>query len=216
LRLQLSLSVPAIRVLLVVRSEITGLLSVPFDTQPMNRARPAPRESADRLPVSRRRIVVNFLTLAGTNVFGLLVTILISVYVRRAMGPEAIEQVSWAMAAIACLTALVSPGLTFVGQRELAQSPERSQSFITLGLSLQTLLACIVYAFVLVAASFEPRGAVVGTLLAIQGVTLFVTAWNTGWALQAHERMVAPSLAALAFNILQLPALMLWCAVRMT
>jgi O-antigen/teichoic acid export membrane protein len=175
----------------------------------MNSGAPATPESADGLPVSRRRIAVNFLTLAGTNVFGLLVTILISVNVRRAMGPEAIGQVSWAMAAIAYLTVLVSPGLTFVGQRELVQSPERSQALIALVLTLQTLLACVVYAFVLVVASFEPRGAVVSTLLAIQGVTLFVTAWNTGWALQAHERMVAPSLAALAFNILQLPALML-------
>ena len=50
--------------------------------------------------MSRRRIAVNFLALAGTNVFGLLVTILISVYVRRAMGP-AIGPVSWAMAAVA-------------------------------------------------------------------------------------------------------------------
>jgi hypothetical protein len=93
----------------VVPSEITGLPAIPFDNQPMNSAGPAPRESAERLPVSRRRIAVNFLTLAGTNVFGLLVTILISVYVRRAMGPEAIGQVSWAMAAIAYLTALFSP-----------------------------------------------------------------------------------------------------------
>jgi O-antigen/teichoic acid export membrane protein len=159
--------------------------------------------------VSRRRIAVNFLALAGTNVFGLLVTILISVYVRRAMGPDAIGQVSWAMAAVAYLTVLVSPGLTFVGQRGLAQSPEKSQPVIALVLTLQTLLACAVYAFIVVAASLEPRGPVVSVLLAIQGVTLFVTAWNTGWALQAHERMVAPSLAALAFNILQLPALLL-------
>jgi O-antigen/teichoic acid export membrane protein len=166
-------------------------------------------EPAERPPVSRRRIAVNFLTLAGTNVFGLLVTILISVYVRRAMGPDAIGQVSWAMAAVAYLTVLVSPGLTFVGQRGLAQSPEKSQSVIALVLTLQTLFACVVYAFVLVAASFEPLGPVVSVLLAIQGVTLFVTAWNTGWALQAHERMVAPSLASLAFNILQLPALLL-------
>jgi O-antigen/teichoic acid export membrane protein len=85
----------------------------------MNSGAPATPESADGLPVSRRRIAVNFLTLAGTNVFGLLVTILISVNVRRAMGPEAIGQVSRAMAAIAYLTVLVSPGLTFVGQREL-------------------------------------------------------------------------------------------------
>ena len=61
--------------------------------------------------MSRRRIAINFLTLAATNVSGLLVTILVSVYVRRAMGPEAIDQVSWAMAAVAYLSVLVSPGL---------------------------------------------------------------------------------------------------------
>ena len=113
------------------------------------------------------------------------------------------------MAAVAYLSVLVSPGLLFVGQRRLAQSPETSQSVIALVLTLQTLLACVAYAFVLVAASLEPRGPVVSVLLVIQGATLFATAWNTGWALQAHERMVAPSLAALAINVLQLPALML-------
>jgi O-antigen/teichoic acid export membrane protein len=189
--------------------EITGPPPGPDENAAMSSAAPATESSGERPRVSRRRIAVNFLTLAGTNVFGLLVTILISVYVRRAMGPEAIGQVSWAMAAVAYLTVLVSPGLLFVGQRRLAQSPETSQSVIALMLTSQTLLACVAYAFVLVAASLEPRGPVVSVLLVIQGATLFATAWNTGWALQAHERMVAPSLAALAFNILQLPALML-------
>ena len=175
----------------------------------MSNADPAIPPSAERQGVSRRRIAINFLTLALTNVSGLLVTILVSVYVRRAMGPEAIGQVSWAMAAVAYLSVLVSPGLLFVGQRRLAQSPETSQSVIAFVLTLQTLLACVAYAFVLVAASLEPRGPVVSVLLVIQGATLFATAWNTGWALQAHERMVAPSLAALAINVLQLPALML-------
>ena len=170
---------------------------------------PTGEPSAQAPRVSRRRIAANFVTLAGTNVLGLLVTIMISVYVRRAMGPDAIGQVSWAMAAVAYLTVLVSPGLTFVGQRSLALSPEKSQSVIALILTLQTLFACAVYAFVLVAASLEPRGPVVSVLLVIQGATLFVSAWNTGWALQAHERMVVPSLAALAVNVLQLPALLL-------
>lgn len=167
------------------------------------------RPSGDTPPVSRRRIAVNFLTLASTNVLGLIATILISVYVRRAMGPEAIGQVSWAAAAVAYLSVMVSPGLLFVGQRRLAQQPASSQSMIALVLTLQTLLACVAYSFVLITASLEPRGPIVSILLVIQGVTLFATAWNTGWALQAHERMVAPSLAALAFSILQLPALIL-------
>jgi hypothetical protein len=135
--------------------------------------------------VSRRRIVVNFLAVAGTNVLGLLVTILISVYVRRAMGAEG----DW-------------PGQLGHGGRGVphgvgksrppscrpapAQSPETSRSVIALMLSLQTLSASVVYAFVLVAAFLEPRGPVVSIV-----ATLFVTAWNTDWALQAHERMVA-------------------------
>jgi O-antigen/teichoic acid export membrane protein len=159
--------------------------------------------------VSRRRIAANFLSVAGTNVLGLVVTILISVYVRRALGPEAIGQVSWAMAVVAYLTVLVSPGLALVGQRAIAQASERTEALASLVLTLQTLLACVVYTFVLVVAALEPRGPIVSMLLAIQGVTLFFTAWNMGWVLQAHERMVAPSLAALAFNVLQLPSLIL-------
>ena len=104
---------------------------------------------------------------------------------------------------------LVSPGLALVGQRAIAQAPERTEALAALVLTLQTLLACVVYAFVLVVAALEPRGPVVSLLLAIQGMTLFFTAWNMGWVLQAHERMVAPTLAAFAFNVLQLPGLML-------
>ena len=52
------------------------------------------------------------------------------------MGPEAIGQVNWAMAAVAYITVLVSPGLLLVGQRRLAQSPETSRSVIALMLSL--------------------------------------------------------------------------------
>ena len=170
---------------------------------------PATQQPLRAPAVSRRRIATNFLTIAGTNILGLIVTILISVYVRRAMGPAAVGQISWAMAAVAYLTVLVSPGLAIVGQRELSNAPQRSQGLVALILTLQTLLACLVYALVLVIAALEPRGHITSVLLAIQGVTLFFTAWNTTWALQAHERMVAPSLAALGFNILQLPALML-------
>ena len=49
---------------------------------------------------NRRRIAANFVTLASTSVLGLIVTIVISIYVRRALGPAAIGQVSWALAAV--------------------------------------------------------------------------------------------------------------------
>jgi O-antigen/teichoic acid export membrane protein len=178
-----------------------------------NKALGDPTEAAEPEPAAaqpnRRRIAANFVTLASTSVLGLIVTIVISIYVRRALGPAAIGQVSWALAAVAYLGVLVNPGLTTVGQRELAKTPGRGQELLALILTLQTVLAVVAYGLVVAIAALDLRGPAVNILLLIQGVTLFVTAWNTGWVLQANERMVAPSIAALGFNALQLPALLL-------
>ncbi len=160
-------------------------------------------------PPNRRRIAANFLALAGTSVLGLLVTIVISIFVRRALGPAAIGQVSWAMAVVAYLAVLVNPGLTTVGQREVAKNHERGQPLLALILTVQTALALLVYLVIIIVAAFELRGPSVSILLLIQGATLFLGAWNTSWLLQAHERMVGPSIATLALNVLQLPALLL-------
>lgn len=188
---------------------VTGSAGCRYDNAPMTVGQPTAEESASPLRISRGRIATNFVTMAGTSVLGLVVTILISVYVRRVLGPGAIGQVSWAMAVVLYLTAVVTPGLATVGQRELALAPERGQSLLALVLTLQTLLALLAYGLLAIVAWLEPRGATVSLLLLIQGVTVFSVAWNTTWVLQSQERMVAPSLAALACNALQLPALML-------
>ena len=61
----------------------------------VNKALADPMGTADpdlaAAPPNRRRIATNFITLAGTSVLGLIVTILISIYVRRALGPAAID-----------------------------------------------------------------------------------------------------------------------------
>ena len=160
-------------------------------------------------PPNRRRIAANFITLASTSVLGLIVTIVISIYVRRALGPVAIGQVSWALAVVAYLGVLVNPGLTTVCQRELAKNSGRGQELLALILTLQTVLAVVAYGLVVAIVALDLRGPTVNILLLIQGITLFLTAWNAGWVLQANERMVAPSIASLVFNALQLPALLL-------
>jgi O-antigen/teichoic acid export membrane protein len=168
-----------------------------------------PRTAAPAAPHNRRRIAANFVALAATSVLGLVVTILISIYVRRALGPAAIGQVMWAIAAVGYLGVLVNPGLTTVGQRELARDPARGRELLALVLTLQTVLSVAVYLLLVAIVALDLRGPTVNVLLLIQGLTLFLTAWNTGWVLQAHERMVGPSIAAFVFNALQLPALLL-------
>lgn len=64
--------------------EIAGPASSGNHNDAMSNAAQQTPESAERRPVSRRRIAVNFLTVAGANVFGLVVTIVIGVHVRLA------------------------------------------------------------------------------------------------------------------------------------
>jgi O-antigen/teichoic acid export membrane protein len=161
-------------------------------------------------PHNRRRIAANFLGMASTSVLGLVVSILTSIYVRRVLGPAAIGQVSWALAVLSYLTILVNPGLQTIGQRDLAKDSGRAQELLGLILTLQTIFAVLVYGIVVVIAVLDLRGEAVSYLLLIQGGALFLTAWNTGWVLQANERMVAPSVAALIFNALQFPILFLF------
>jgi len=73
-------------------------------------------------PPDRRRIATNFVTLAVTGALGLVLTLLVSIYVRRVLGPTAMGQVSWSLAVIGYLGMIVNPGLTTIGQRELARN----------------------------------------------------------------------------------------------
>ncbi len=164
---------------------------------------------APRVPHNRRRIAANFAAMAGSNGLGLVITILISIYVRRALGPAAIGQVSWNMAVIAYLGLIANPGLQVIGQRELSKHPANAAELTSLILCLQTLFALLAYGAAVAIAALEPRGPQVSALLLIQALSLFFTAWNPVWALQAYERMVAPSLVSIVFNALQFPALVL-------
>jgi O-antigen/teichoic acid export membrane protein len=157
----------------------------------------------------RRRVAANFAAIAGSNGFGLIITILINVWVRRALGPVAIGQVSWNMAVIAYLVMIANPGLQVVGQRELARGRDDAAKLVSLILCLQAPLALMAYGAAVCIAALDLRGPQVSTLLLIQAASLFFTAWNPAWALQAYERMVVPSLAAVAFNALQIPVLVL-------
>jgi O-antigen/teichoic acid export membrane protein len=163
--------------------------------------------ASTRVPHDRRRIAHNFLAMAGTSGLGFIVSLLTSIYVWRALGPVVIGQVSWSLALIGYLSILVNPGLTTVGQRELAKAPERSQELIAVIVTLQTMLAIVVYGLVVAIAALDLRGETVSVLLVIQSVAFVLSSVNLGWVLQANERMAAPSIAALVFNALQLPVL---------
>jgi O-antigen/teichoic acid export membrane protein len=157
---------------------------------------------------SRGRIARNFLALAVTGAINLFAGLFISVYVRRTLGPVAIGEVSWNAAVLAYIAILSNPGCQLIGQRDVAKDPRSADELASLILTLQGLLCVASYALVLGLAAINLRGPEVSTLLVIQAIALFFAALDVNWILQAHERMVAPSIATLVCNLAQFPLLL--------
>lgn len=167
-------------------------------------SQPKPRA----MGADRRLITTNFLVVAATNGLGVGVSLVTAVYIRRVLGPSAIGQISWCLAVLGYFAILVNPGLTTIGQRDLSREQSRGNELLALLLTLQSGLAVLVYGIVAMIAALGSLGATTSILLLIQGVSLIVSAWNTGWVIQANERLVVPSVAALALNALQIPVLL--------
>ncbi len=160
---------------------------------------------------NRRRTAINFIAISGSGALSMLVGVLISIYVRRVLGPVAIGQVTWNIALLSYLSLFVAnPGLQTIGQREVAKNPAATAMLTSSILVVGMLLAVATYAVVLLIALIEPRGPRVSTLLVLQGLNIFVLACNLEWVLRAHEHMVAPAIASLVVNTLQLPVLLLF------
>lgn len=153
----------------------------------------------------RRRIAANFLAIASTSGLGLVVALTVGIYIRRILGPAAIGQIGWSLAVLSYFTILVNPGLTAIGQRDLARDPTKAQALFCLLTTLQTVMAAGAVSLLALLALLNVRGPEIGYLLVIQGFALIFSAWNTGWILQAHERMAMSSIAALAINAFQIP-----------
>lgn len=170
-----------------------------------------PEESIGAVPPalhSRRRIAKNFIGVALTSVINTVAGLFISIYVRRTLGPVAYGEVSWNMAVLAYLALIANPGLQLIGQREVARHLKDTERLASLILTVQALLCLGAYALVLIIAAANVRGSEVSVLLVIQGIALFFTSLDAGWILQGRERMVAPAVATLLFNLAQFPALL--------
>ncbi|HTI87769.1 MAG TPA: flippase [Alphaproteobacteria bacterium] len=156
---------------------------------------------------SRGRIARNFLAIAITSAINLFVGLFISVYVRRTLGPVAIGEVGWNAAALAYFALLANPGSAIIGQRDVAKDPRSTENLASLILTLQGLMCGVSYALVIALAALNLRGSEVSALLIIQGLSMFFIALDVTWVLQAHERMVASSIATLVCNVAQFPLL---------
>ncbi|UYN96174.1 MAG: flippase [Enhydrobacter sp.] len=155
----------------------------------------------------RRTVAANFLAIALGSGLTVVIGIFTAAYSRRVLGPEAIGQVNWNLSLLALVGLLASPGLQVIGQRDIAADRTKTAAIASLVLSLQFVFAIAAYLALVLIALLKPRGADASALLLLQGLSLVVGAASVAWVLQAHQRMVAPSVASLALGLLQIPAL---------
>ena len=166
-----------------------------------------PAEAAP--PAYRRRtIATNFLAMSAVSGSILLIGVFATAYSRRALGPSAIGQVNWNAALLVFLTLLASPGLTIIGQRDVAADHKQTAPMASLVLGLQMLFSLAAYGIVVAIALLDPRSGRSSTLLLVQGIIVLINAGNLAWILQAHQRMAGPAIASLILNLLQIPALL--------
>ena len=115
----------------------------------------------------RRRVAVNFLTMVSTSGLALLINLLISIYIRRVLGPEGNRPGKLVIGSNdRYLAILVNPGLTTVGQRELRSwAPAGGEKpLIAVVVTIQTMLAMIGYGLVVAIAALGLRGETVSIL----------------------------------------------------
>jgi O-antigen/teichoic acid export membrane protein len=156
---------------------------------------------------NRRKIAANFLGMTLTGFLSMLVGIIIGIYVRRKLGPIAMGQVNWNIAVLSYLGLIANPGLQLIGQRDVARRPSNAEQTTSLILSLQTLFSFVAYGLVLTIAMLNVRGKTISYLLIIQGLSFLLTAWDAGFVVRAHERMIAPAMAGVILTALQIPFL---------
>lgn len=141
------------------------------------------------------------------NALILVIGMFTGAYSRRMLGPVAIGQVGWNTAVLAYLGLIVSPGLQMVGQRDIARNLADTARLTSVIITLQLLFALAAYAVIFAIAALDLRGPQISILLLLQSASLVITACDVRWVMQAHERMVGPSIANVVVNAAQVPAL---------
>jgi O-antigen/teichoic acid export membrane protein len=163
----------------------------------------APRKGA-RLLIAR-----NFVFLSVGQVVVFSIGFITGIYSRRVLGVVAIGEVAWTMSVLSYFTLVTNPGLDTIAQRDVARDPSRGTEYVSKMLSLRMLLAIVSFLLVGLFAILRLRGPEISVLLVLQGISLLLEPLNLSWLLLARERMGAQALRNVAFQLLQLPALLL-------
>lgn len=151
----------------------------------------------------------NFLWLSATQVIGLGVGLLSSIYAWRVLGVLAIGEYAWCLSVLSYFSLLANPGVETIAKRDVAREPGQAARWFSLVLALRFGLALVALGLVGAFAVAGLRRPEIGHLLLLMAIGLLFGPFDLTWLLQACERMASPAIAQIVSQVLRLAALTL-------
>ncbi len=141
------------------------------------------------------KLLNNYLSLAGAEVFSKLVTFAAFAYLARALGPGEFGYIEFAGAVLMCASLIVDQGFSPFGAREIAKAPEQTGRLTGEVVTARFALAIISYLAVVLLALLTDKGSVMVRLLLVYGLSLWAAPLLLQWVFQGHERMHVVAIA---------------------
>lgn len=134
-------------------------------------------------------LLKNFLSLAGAEAFGKIVTFAAFAYLARLFGASGFGYIEWAGAALMCASLIVDQGFNAYGAREIAKDKSRTAQLVAEIVTARFLFAALAYAAIALVAVFFTENKLLRDLLLVYGLSLWILPLVLQWVFQGHDRM---------------------------
>ncbi len=135
------------------------------------------------------KLLKNFLSLAGAEVFSKLLTFAAFAYLARALGPGGFGYIEFAGAVLMCASLIVDQGFSPYGAREIAKAPKQTGRLTAEVVTVRFVLAAGGYLAIVLFALLIDHGPVLLRLLLVYGLSLWAAPLLLQWVFQGHDRM---------------------------
>ncbi len=110
-------------------------------------------------------------------------------YLARVAGPDGFGYIEFTASVVLCAGLIIEQGFNSYGAREIAKSPERTESLVSEIVLVRLVLAVCLYLVVVVFALAFDHAALLTRLLLVYGLSLLVMPMLLQWVFQGHDRM---------------------------
>jgi O-antigen/teichoic acid export membrane protein len=135
-----------------------------------------------------RRISRNFLSLFVSDGLTRVIGFAATVYIARLLAVEGFGLISYGLAFVSYALLFANPGLTVIGAREVAKTPQ-DRRFIEEVIGLRIVLAIVIFAILFISVRFIPGDSVTKQIIIIYALTLFPFAVLLEFVFQGREEM---------------------------